>query len=104
MLAIKLVPSQTPLPLVATQLPFNETFPDPHIMQSLDVPAVHVWHKGEQGWQTPLLLKLPSGQTVPSVAVCGVASHFVRSFPSWVKPVLQEMQLPLESAHCAQPS
>jgi hypothetical protein len=104
LLAIKLVPSQTPLPLVDTQVLLDETFPDPHIMQSFDVPPVHVWHKGEQGWQTPLLLKLPSGQTVPSEAVCGVASHLVRSFASWVKPVLQVMQLPLESAHCAQPS
>ena len=49
-------------------------------------------------------LKLPSGQTVPVEVVAWVAMHFVRSFAFWVNPDLQEMQLPLPSAHFVHPS
>lgn len=69
------------------------------MMQSLEVPAVHVLQVGEHGVQVVPLLKLPSGQTVPVDVTDGTASHLVLSFASWVYPVLQAIQAPVPSAH-----
>lgn len=87
-----------------THVPLKLTLPEPHTTQSFDVPPVQVAHSGEQGVQAPLLLNAPSGQVVPSDAVCGAEEHFVRSVVSCVRPVLQAIQSPDWSAHWVQPN
>ena len=58
----------------------------------------------EQAAHAVPLLKLPSGQTVPDAVFDWTASHFVRSFASWVNPLLQVTQIPLLSSHWLHPS
>jgi len=69
-----------------------------------DVGPEHVEQEGEQGRHADPSLKLPSGHTAPELVTDCIASHFVRSLASWVKPYLSVTQLPLPSAHCWQPS
>lgn len=95
LLAIRLLPSQTPFPSVVTHDPFNETLPEPQTIQLLEVPPLHVLHSVEQGVHVPLLLNDPSGHVVPSDEVCGVASHLVASEESWVNPDAQDIQSPV---------
>lgn len=99
------VPSHTPLLLVETQLPLNAYDSFAQRIQSFDVAPLQVEHAEEQLAQAvPLLLKLPSGHTVPDDVLDSTASHFVLSFASCVKPVLQARQVPVESAHDVQPN
>jgi hypothetical protein len=75
LLAIKLVPSQTPFASVVTHDPFRVYLPAPQMIQSFEVPPEHVSHEGEQGVQVVPLLKLPSGQIVPVEVTEATALH-----------------------------
>ncbi|PSR73303.1 hypothetical protein PHLCEN_2v10831 [Hermanssonia centrifuga] len=94
-------PWHTPFPSTETQFPFNENWPAPQIIQSLEVAPVQVWHRGEQETQAVPLLKPESGHETPFEVVGWTAKHLVRSLAFCVKPVLQEMQSPVPSAHWA---
>jgi hypothetical protein len=101
LLATKLDPVQTPFPSVVTQTPLSNVLPVAQIAQSLEVPPVHVWHSGEQGVHFPPLRKAPSGQVAPVESTCGAGWHLL---PDRVRPDLQVIQTPLESAHWVQPA
>lgn len=74
------------------------------MIQLFEEGPLQVLQRGEHGAQAVPLLKLLSGQTVPVDVVDCWAMHFVLSFAFRVKPDLQEMQSPVLSAHCVQPS
>lgn len=79
---MRVEPSHTPSELVPTHAPLKEYWPDPQMMQSFEVPPVHVSHDGEQGAHDAPLPKLPSGQTWPVDVADFGGMHFVRSFGS----------------------
>lgn len=102
--AMSLEPSQTPSEFAATQAPLNENRPDPQMMQSFDVPPVHVSQDESQGVHDVPPLKLPSGHIVPVDVMDRGGLHFVRSLGFCVNPALHVMQAPVPSAHCVHPS
>jgi hypothetical protein len=69
--ATKVVPAQTPLLSVETQVPLPFAYlPLAQITQSLDVPPEQVWHSAAHGVQLePPPPKEPSGQSWPDDVV-----------------------------------
>lgn len=101
---IMAVPEQTPLLSTVTHVPLSEYWLLAQMIQSLEVPPVHVSQLAEHVAHAVPLLKLPSGQTVPDDVVCSGASHFVRSVESCVNPDLHVIQIPLLSSQSVHPS
>jgi hypothetical protein len=104
LLAIRVEPVQTPFASAVTQLPLDLYEPEAQTKQLFDVGPEHVEHDGEQTLQAVPLLKLPVGHAVPVDVTAWGAIHFVRSLASRVKPDWQVIQVPVPSAHWAQPS
>lgn len=101
---MRLEPVQTPFPLALTQLPLNLYVPEAQTLQSFDVGPEHDAQDGEQGLQTEPLLKVSGGHWVPVDVTAGGAMHFVLSLAFRVKLDWQVIQVPVPSAHWAQPS